>query len=198
MSAKIHTSLVGTFLLLQAITISADESGSYPYYGGFNLGFSQADQDCGYDYYDYDCDGEDTSFSFYGGKRFHKNLAFEVAYLDLGKLDNEKGYSTTTAETTGINFSFLGIIPFESSGYLYGKAGFMSWKTDYSSDESGTTTTSDDDGTDFTFGIGYAFIIQDSYEFRVEFERLNELNDDFNDGGSYITNLTFGGNVYFQ
>jgi hypothetical protein len=194
MPAKVYASLVGSLLLLLAVPALAEEEGSYPFYGGFSLGFSQADQDC--NYYSYDCDGEDTSFSFYGGKRFHENLAFEVAYLDLGKLDNDRGFVTTTAETTGFNFSLLGIIPIENTGYLYGKVGFMAWETDYT--RSDTSKTIDDDGTDFTFGIGFAWAFQNRYEFRIEFERLNELDDNFNSGGSYITNLTFGGNIRFQ
>jgi hypothetical protein len=194
MPAKVYASLVGSLLLLLDVPVLADEHEPYPFYGGFSLGFSQADQDC--NYYSYDCDGEDTSFSFYGGKRFHENLAFEVAYLDLGKLDNDRGLVTTTAETTGFNFSLLGIIPIENTGYLYGKVGFMAWETDYT--RSDTSTTIDDDGTDFTFGIGFAWAFQNRYEFRIEFERLNELDDNFNSGGSYITNLTFGGNIRFQ
>ena len=196
MPAKIYASLVGSLLLLLAVPALAEEDESYPFYGGFSLGFSQADQDCNYDYYGSDCDGDDTSFSLYGGKRFYENLAFEIAYLDLGKLDNNRGLVTTTAETTGFNFSLLGIIPVENTGYLYGKVGFMAWETDYT--RSDTSTTIDDDGTDFTYGIGFAWAFQNRYEFRVEFERLNELDDNFNSGGSYITNLTFGGNISFQ
>ena len=127
-----------------------------------------------------------------------KTWHVEVAYLDLGKLDNDRGFVTTTAETTGFNFSLLGIIPVENSGYFYGKAGFMAWQTDYTRIDATTTTTSDDDGTDFTFGIGYAFAFANRYEFRIEFERLNELDDNFNSGGSYITNLSLGGNISFQ
>lgn len=193
MSAKIYTSLLGTFLLLQAGPVLAEEYESYPFYGGFTLGFSQADQDC--DYYSYDCDGEDTSFSLYGGKRLYENLAFEIAYLDLGKLDNRRGFSTATAETTGVNFSLLGIIPIESVGYLYGKAGFMAWQTDYTRVDN---TTNSDDGTDFTFGLGFAWAFQNRYQFRIEYERLNELDDNFDDGGSYITNFSIGGNISFQ
>lgn len=196
MPTKIYIRLVGSMLLLLAIPVLAEEHEPYPFYIGSTLGFSQADQDC--DYYNNDCDGEDISFSFYAGKRFHENLAFEIAYLDLGKLDNKRGIGTTTAETTGFNFSLLGIIPVVNSGYFYGKAGLMAWKTDYKRVDDTTTTTSDDDGTDFTFGIGYAFAIKDRYEFRIEFERLNELDDNFNSGGSYITNLSLGGNIRFQ
>jgi len=197
MTIKVYASLAGSLLLL-ALPVLADEHLSYPFYIGSTLGFSQADQDC--EYYNYECDGEDVSFSFYVGKRFHENLAFEVAYMDLGKLDNKRGLYTTTGETTGFNFSVLGIIPSANFGYLYGKAGMMAWETDYTRVDHTTTTTtsSDDSGTDFTFGIGYAFTFQNKYEFRIELERLNELDDNFNSGGSYITNLSLGGNIHFE
>lgn len=195
MPTKIYTSLVGCLLSLLTASVLADDHESYPFYGGFNFGFSQADQDC--DYYSSNCDGNDTSFSIYAGKRLYENLAVEVAYLDLGKLDNDRGFVTTTAETTGFNFSLLGILPAENFGYLYGKVGMMAWQTDYTRIEV-TTTTSDDSGTDFTFGIGYAFAFGNRYEFRIELERLNELDDNFNSGGSYIINFSLGGNISFQ
>jgi len=120
-----------------------------------------------------------------------------VSFQDLGKLDNERGLVTTTAESSGLNFSLLGIIPVSEVGYFYGKAGFMAWETDYTRVDT-VTTTSDDDGTDFTFGAGFAFAFAEKYEFRVEFERLNELDDNFTPGGSYITVFSFGGTINFE
>lgn len=200
MREKAFASLIASLMLLPGAPVKAGEDESYPYYLGFGVGFTAADQDCDYDYYDYDsdCDGDDTSFKLYVGKRLYQNLGFEVTYLDLGNLDNEQGLVTTTAETTGFNFSLLGIIPFEDYGYLYGKAGFMAWQTDYTRTDTGGKTTSDDDGIDFTFGLGYAFTFQNKYELRLEFERLNELDDNFDSGGAYITNFTIAGGINFE
>ncbi len=58
--------------------------------------------------------------------------------------------------------------------------------------------TSEDESSDFTYGIGFAFNFDDDYDFRVEFERLNELNDDFVVGGSSITSFSFGGTIYLE
>lgn len=197
MKANYLTRLIGIVLLLLAVQVQAhsDHDDHYPFYGGFALGFSGSDEDC--DYYGYNCDGDDTAFKFYAGKRFHENLAFEISYQDLGKLDDEQGPVTTTAETSGLNFSLHGIIPVSELGYFYGKAGFIAWETDYTRVGT-TTTTSDDDGTDFTFGAGFAFTFAEKYEFRVEFERLNELDDNFTPGGSYITLFSFGGTINFE
>jgi outer membrane immunogenic protein len=200
MPGKAYASLVACLLLLSGVPVKADEHESYPYYFGFGIGFSAADQDCDYYYYDNNsgCDGDDTSFKFYAGKRLYENLGFEVTYLDLGKLDNDRGLVTTTAESTGFNFSLLGIIPFDDFGYLYGKVGFMAWQTDYTRADNGSKTSSNDDGTDFTYGLGYAFSIQDKYELRLEFERLNELDDNFDSGGAYITNFSLTGGINFE
>jgi hypothetical protein len=173
-----------------------DEDADYPFYGGFAIGFASADKDC--DYHGYDCDGDDTSVKFYGGKRLHENLAIELSFQDLGKLDDRRGSVTATAETTGVNLSLHGIIPVDGIGYLYGKIGMMAWETDYTEITPSTRTTSDDDGTDFTFGAGFAFTFNERYDFRVEFERLNELDDNFTPGGDYITVFSFGGTVYIR
>ncbi len=197
MKAKNLTSIIGGCLLLLAAQVHAHSGhyDHYPFYGGFALGFSGSDEDC--DYYGYNCDGDDTAFKFYGGKRFHENLAFEISYQDLGKLDDEQGPVTTTAESSGLNFSLHGIIPISEFWYFYGKAGFMAWETDYTRVGTSTTRT-DDDGTDFTFGAGVSFTFNEKYEFRAEFERLNELDDNFTPGGAYITVFSFGGTINFE
>ncbi len=185
--------------VLLASTQSARADHGYDHsrtYFGFAFGFTASDEEC--DYYGYDCDGNDTSFKMYGGYRFHENAAFEVSFQDLGKLRDDDGPLTTTAESKGINLSLVGIIPTGDLGYFYGKAGYMLHSTDYNRIRRGVTESSDDDDTDFTYGIGYAFTFGEKYDFRIEYESLNDLNDDFVPGGSSITALSFGGTVYFD
>lgn len=195
MLKKLHNTLIIGLLLLNHTVVQAEEFESYPFYAGFSYGYSQADLDCSY--YSDDCDGEGTSFGIYGGKRLYEHLAFEIAYLDLGKLDNERGFETSKAETTGFNFSLLGIIPIDHRYYLYGKAGFMTWDTDYTR-KADTTTKISESGTDFTYGLGFAWVLQNIFEFRMEYARLNELDDNFDDNGTHIHNFSFIGNVYFH
>ena len=195
MSARNHINLIASLLALLVTPVLAYEPESRPFYGGLSFGYAVADQDC--NYYNDDCDGEDTSFSVYAGKRLYKHLAFEIAYLDLGKLDNERYYETTTAETTGVNFSVLGILPIDYTGYIYGKAGYMAWNTDYTR-KSSTKTTTSDSGTDFTYGLGIAFVHHNVFEFRMEIERLNELDENFDDGGAHIINFSIGGSIYIH
>ena len=195
MTARIATALAGCFMLLASASPSAEDSVTYPLYAGFALGFASAGSSC--DYYGYNCDGTDTSFKIYAGKRVHENLGLEIAYHDLGKLRDKNISSSTTAESQGINLSLLGIIPVSGFGYFYGKAGYMWWDADYT--RSGNSTeTSDEEGSDFTYGAGFAFTFSPDYDFRIEFERLNELGDDFTGGGGAVTVLYFAGSIYFN
>ena len=199
MSIRNFASLAFALFAFTLSPASAYESGSkidgYPIYVGFALGFSAADSDC--DYHGYDCDGNDTSFKIYAGKRLHENLALEISYQELGKLNDETINATTTADSAGINISLLGIIPVGDSGFFYGKIGAIATQTDYTRID-GSITRSDDDDTGLTYGVGYAFLFDEKYDLRIEFERLNELNNDFTPGGAYITVLSFGGTIYFR
>ena len=188
--------IITTLALLGASPSQADHETGYPVFGGFAIGLAGADEDC--DYYGYDCDGEDLSIKFFGGKRLHENLAIELSFQDLGKLDDDRGSVTTTAESSGVNLSLVGIIPTGDVGYLYGKIGAIAWEADYRRIESGTTTRSEDDGTDFTFGAGFAWLFGGKYELRFEFERLHELGDEFTPGGDYVSNFTIGGVIQFH
>lgn len=161
------------------------------FYTGLAFGFTESNSGC--DYYGYNCSGYDNSIKFLGGKRLHENFALELAYLDLGKLDNRNDSLTTTAESSGLNLSLVGIIPLDYWGYLYGKVGTMAWETDYVRIDEATRTGSSDDGTDLTYGFGFALAFRNKYEFRIEFERLNELDDRFTPGGDSITQFSFAG-----
>ncbi|MDC1287353.1 outer membrane beta-barrel protein [Gammaproteobacteria bacterium] len=195
MSLRTCCTVAGISLLLAALPLRADPAADYPYYGGFALGFASADSNC--DYYGYNCDGTDTTFKIYAGKRVHRNLALEVAFHDLGKLRNEGFSESTTAESQGVNLSLLGIIPVSDYGFFYGKAGYMAWNADYTRNNV-SSSRSDEDGSDFTYGAGFAFTFSPDYDFRIEFERLNDLGDDYVPGGAPIEVLYFSGSINFQ
>ena len=89
-----------------------------------------------------------------------------------------------------------------ATGYFYGKAGYMRWNADYTHTGTHTGThsginsgSSDEDGSDFTYGAGFAFTFSEDYDFRIEYERLNDLGDDFVAGGAPIEVLYFAGSI---
>ena len=163
-------------------------------YAGLSIGGSSADRDC--DEFGYNCDGSETALKVFGGFRLHENLGFEVAYLDLGRLRDESDTLTTIADTEGVNFSLHGIIPVLESSALFGKLGVMAWDTRYTRIDTSTESSSDS-GTDFTFGAGFLFTWDDRYQVRFEFERLNQLGDEFVAGGSDVTLVSLGGAIHF-
>lgn len=195
MPGQYPIAIIAAALLLGPAAAAAGyhgQAGNAPYFG-FALGFPSADREC--DYHGYDCDGSDESFKFYGGLRFHDNLAVELSYQDLGKIRDREDGLTTTAESDGVNLSLHGIIPVEGIGYFYGKIGYMLWDTEYT--RIGVSrSVSDDDGEELTYGLGFAFLFGGRYDFRVEYERLNELGDEFVPGGDHITVFSFGGTIY--
>ena len=196
MSFRFYASIITLCLLAPGASLAAGSQQDFPIYGGFALGFASAsDTNCAY--YDYNCDGNDTAFKVYGGKRVHENLAIEAAYYDLGTIKNKGSLVTRTASTDGFNLSVLGIIPVSGLGFFYGKAGVMAWEADYTRTDS-TTSRSSDDGTDFTYGAGFAFVFEDKYEFRIEYERLNELGDEYTSGGTPLSTFNFAGSIYFN
>ncbi len=192
MTAQIRTYPVTAILFLLAFSLHAETDVEYPFHAEFALGFASADSDC--DYYGYNCDGTDTTFKIYAGKRVHENLGFEIAYHNLGKIRNQSRNGSSIAESQGLNFSLLGIIPVSPTGYFYGKAGYMRWNADYT--HTGINSgSSDEDGSDFTYGAGFAFTFSEDYDFRIEYERLNDLGDDFVAGGAPIEVLYFAGSI---
>lgn len=190
---------ITTLALLTALLASparAEHEPAHPFYIGFALAFASADVSC--DYYGYNCDGTDTGFKIYGGKRLHENFAVEIAYLDLGKLRKKDFDRTTVAESEGVNLSLLGIIPTGEFGYFYGKAGVMASETTITRTDEISRRETDEDSTDFTYGAGYAFTFGGKYDLRLEFERLNDLSDAYASGGDAITSFNLGGTIYFD
>ncbi len=116
MSPKTPAAILACCLLTSAPVASAVEYDGEPLYLGFAIGFPGSDEEC--DYHGYNCDGSDTGFKFYGGQRFHENLALEISFQDLGKLRDKEGSLTTTADSEGVNFSIIGIIPVTRVGFF--------------------------------------------------------------------------------
>ncbi len=120
----------------------------------------------------------------------------DYSIYDLGEFKDKGKQETTTAETSGINLSLLGLIPIADVGYFYGRAGIMFWQADYERFDP-EVTESDEDGIDFTYGAGFAWQFSEHYDVRFEYERLHELGNDFVAGGSAVDVFNIAGTVYF-
>jgi len=190
---KFTLKLILVFLACCFSIANADDK-----YVGFSLGFAAADQDC--DYFDYDCDGDDVFFKMYGGYKFHPNFTMEVSYQDAGNIKDKSTSVITSAQSEGINVSILALIPLSEEFELYAKIGNMTSNTKYTR-TSNITETSSEDGSDFTFGAGllweFESVDDNRYQLRFEFEKLQELGNQFVSGGANITAWSFGGAILF-
>lgn len=73
----------------------------------------------------------------------------------------------------------------------------MAWSADYTRNGA-SSTRSDEDGADFTYGAGFAYTFSPDYDFRIEFEHLNDLDDDYVPGGAPLEVLYLSGSIKFQ
>ena len=122
-------------------------------------------------------DGSDTGIKLFGGFAFNRNIAVEMAFVDLGELAYNGiccgGTPVTngTVETSGFNFAFVGSIPLNPSFSLFGKLGMFFWEAQ-ASDLSPTgpfAQTIDD--VDISYGFGASFQFNRNLGMQVEWEQ---------------------------
>jgi OOP family OmpA-OmpF porin len=128
-------------------------------------------------------DGSGSGMKLFFGLQFTRNLAVEMAFVDLG----EATYSGTCCfgtpvtggrlETSGFNFSFVGTVPLSPSFSLFGKAGFFSWESE-ARDVTGSVPFSGREyGTDLSYGFGASFQVTKNFSLRAEWEQFEAVDD---------------------
>ncbi len=117
-------------------------------------------------------DDEDTAFSVFGGYQFNRWFGLEAGYTDFGKLEPE-GVGQAL-EVNSASLTAVGTVPFTDRFSGYAKAGFQRWDLD--TPIAGLVRTSDDSGTDPTYGVGLQYRFTDAVALRGEYSRF-EVND---------------------
>jgi len=126
------------------------------------------------------CDDSDEGYKIFGGLRVNPNLAFEVAYMDMGEAAATSTTTTTTINkrtlgVSGLNFSVLGIMPLSKSFELFGKAGWTFWEAE--SKLTGTVnSTATINDSDINIGFGANYNVDETFTLRAEFERLHNIS----------------------
>jgi opacity protein-like surface antigen len=131
--------------------------------------------------------GDDTSIGIRGSYFFNKNLAFELSYQSYGETDDVRvdSFGDTIHDkikTTAFNLGLKGILPIENGFSIHGRLGLSSWDWELSSVDSsmpGFVFESDDNGTDFYYGLGLQFDIDDNFFAGAEYT-IMELDVDVN------------------
>jgi len=122
-------------------------------------------------------DGSDTGFKIFGGYQFSPYFGLELSWVDLGKASYSGRFGALnvtggTLETSGLNFSAVGILPLGSNFALLGKVGFFAWESDASDVTGGLPFSGTEDGSDVSYGIGASFNFTRNLSLRAEWERF--------------------------
>jgi len=117
-------------------------------------------------------DDEDTAFSVFGGYQFNRYFGLEAGYTDFGKLEPEG--AGEALEINSASLTAVGTVPFTDKFSGYAKAGFHRWDLD--TPIAGLVGSSDDSGTDPTYGVGLQYRFTDAFALRGEYSRF-EVND---------------------
>lgn len=112
-----------------------------------------------------DFKGGDTAFKIFGGYRINTNFAIEAFYTDAGEPDD----GPLSVDVSAFGASVVGILPVGGQFELFGKLGLAAWDADFK-DPSGTFP---DDGTDLTYGVGGAWILNQQVSIRAEWEFID-------------------------
>ena len=151
---KIRHWLISGFILIVATAfippVQAEETGFYV--GG---GAGRSDDDI--------LNDTDFAWKAFGGFQFSRNLAVEVAYIDLGDFKVSDGQ----AFQDGVAFDLVARIPGNRID-LFGKAGIFFWTYD--------APTFISEGEDLTLGFGLNFKSADRrWAIRGEWERFFDI-----------------------
>ncbi|GAA5523516.1 hypothetical protein Maes01_00061 [Microbulbifer aestuariivivens] len=127
-----------------------------------------------------------TSFSLTAGYEVTRNIALEVAYVDLGSV--EVSGAPFTLSTDGLNFSAVAALPVHEKVDVFAKLGFFRW--DFSVDESGAGEVFSDDGTDMSYSVGATANLTEQFDAVLEYQV-------FEWDGDEISNVSLGAKFSF-
>lgn len=117
-------------------------------------------------------DDEDTAFSVFGGYQFNPYFGLEAGYSDFGKLEPKD--AGRALEANSAYLTAVGTLPFTDKFSGYAKAGFHRWDLDTA--VPGLTNSTDDSGSDPTYGLGLQYRFNDKVALRTEYSRF-EVED---------------------
>ena len=152
-------------VLVFALAILVAGFGSTTALASFNAGASFTDSEVDESGFDAD----DTNWKIFGGWRSNNREWFgiEAQYVEFGDFDFGPGMTIKSTSFDVFALAAFDLWRFE----LFGKAGVAAWDTEVSG-----FPFSDDDGTDFAYGVGAAFRLGDRIHIRGEWE-VFEVDD---------------------
>ena len=158
---------LATFLLL-FIFFSIAHAAEQDLYLGASVGENTIEEDnvlFGDDFED-----EDTGIKAFGGYQFHRNFAVEANYTAFGDTEDTVAGVKTEVEFDTLGASLVRIAPIAERFDLFGKIGVAYWDAKVKARGFGSD---DEDGTDFSYGLGARFNFNESVSVRGEWESID-------------------------
>lgn len=126
-------------------------------------------------------DGTDTGMKIFGGFRFHRNFAAELAWVDLGELTYRDPALLTEdgrVEVSGFNASLVAMHAASPKLELFAKAGLFAWQAKASDVFVGTPSDwGKIDGTHLSLGLGGNYAFSGNVGARLEWEHFDMDRD---------------------
>jgi OOP family OmpA-OmpF porin len=141
------------------------------------------------------CDNKDTSFKIFGGYRFTRNIAAEVAYVDLGKYRATGSFGgipfDVHTELTGVTVQAVGIVPFGNEFSLMGRIGAIFWDLNTSGTVGSFPGGTGDSGVDIALGAGAQYKFARNFAVRADLDYYPNLGNS-NTGEDNVTAVSIG------
>lgn len=124
-------------------------------------------------------DAHDTSLRIFGGWRFSRFIALDLAYIDFGGPDDEVAGQQVKAEIDGFAPAVYGTLPLGPLE-LFAKAGYLFYdlNVDINGQEVASRSGSDED---FIYGAGLGITLFERLNARLEYERVEVSEADRTD-----------------
>lgn len=179
-----------TALVLAGMTlpvVAADQDG---WYIGAGAGASRATiaeqeiradlEASGYEITRFRFDDRDFGYKIFAGYQFNQYFAMEGGYFDLGKFNYDAetiplGIKTGQLDFRGWNLDFMGILPLTERSSLFARIGAHNSKSTVDFVGTGAVNVLTPHyrkrSTDYKFGVGYQYQVNDEMAIRFEAER---------------------------
>ena len=175
--APIAAAIAATTFAAGACAADGNDSG---FYLGGGVGEFQVDiddvDDIGTTVDRYESD--DTAWKAFAGWRANQNVAFELAYLNLGSPEDEVMPDVfVEIESDGFAPYVVGTLPF-AAFELFAKAGYLIYDTEARVTSPTGTVVTDESDEEFTWSAGLGLNVFETLNLRLEYEMFDVQNID--------------------
>jgi len=178
MNNKFSFIVLALCLTLSSTSVLAEpETAAPPVYVAFSIGTSFVEEDnVGLDGEDFDDD--DFGFKFAVGYRLHKYVAVELSYLDFGETEDDffvpdaGGDINLESDIKAAAAHAVFILPLSKQFELMAKAGVARWDVEAEASLGAVSASDDEEGTDFAWGVGASYALNQNFALRLEYDRV--------------------------